>query len=106
MSSGWDGCINSQSWKLEPSFFVGSSFFFQNNCMKLEFIHNFSFDIDNGSKAVLKKQNPKKKKKKKTSLWRWIEKYTSQDELKIKKLKCNTVVILNSNIWMRYDLCI
>ena len=31
--------------------------------MKLEFIHNFSFDIDNGSKAVLKKQNPKKKKK-------------------------------------------
>ena len=33
--------------------------------MKLEFIHNFSFDIDNGSKAVLKKQNPKKKKKKK-----------------------------------------
>ena len=32
--------------------------------MKLEFIHNFSFDIDNGSKAVLKKQNPKKKKKK------------------------------------------
>ena len=46
--------------------------------MKLEFIHNFSFDIDNGSKAVLKKQNPKKKKEKKeTSLWRWIEKYTS-----------------------------
>ena len=30
--------------------------------MKLEFIHNFSFDIDNGSKAVLKKQNPKKKR--------------------------------------------
>ena len=29
--------------------------------MKLEFIHNFSFDIDNGSKAVLKKQNPKKR---------------------------------------------
>ena len=36
--------------------------------MKLEFIHNFSFDIDNGSKDVLKKQNPKKKKKKKKRL--------------------------------------